>query len=320
MKECDVSIVIPSLNECESLGKIIMDTFTAIRNIDKSVEVIVVDDGSNDDTELELSRLQQSEPDLIVIAHRTNLGKARSLMDGFAVASGKYIGFIDADYQFHPSDFPTLIDALDQCKCDFANGVRIIREDPKGKKIASRIFNILNGVLFRNTDVADWNSGIKVMRSEIAKSFVLCEGDHRLLVAIASIGGFKVKGYRVHHTERQFGTSKYGGIRLLTGPFDLLALKVKELMGKRPFTIFGLFGSLMIVIGMILGLILVYEQQMLGQLIGERPLLILVVLLEIFGFQMFIFGYLAEKLKELEILVGPRVKGEVKKSVYEDAD
>ncbi|MHA1864448.1 MAG: glycosyltransferase family 2 protein [Candidatus Thorarchaeota archaeon] len=312
------SIVIPAFNEAGSLEKIIKNIFDVFQGIGKTVEVIVVDDGSDDDTAKVLDMLLSSLNDFTVVEHSSNLGKARCLMDGFALATGKFVGFIDADFQFHPKDFSMMMEALENDECDLASGVRTKRKDPLSKRLASKVFNGINGILFRGFDVPDWNSGIKLMRSSIAKTLILGEGYHRLIVPMVYNRGQVVKGYPITHTRREFGESKYGVARLLTGPFDLIALKVKHVVSKRPFTIFGLAGGIMIISGLILGGVLVYEQQVLGQLIGDRPLLILVVLLMIFGFQMFMFGYIAEKLVDIEIVSGPSVVGEVKRTSNEE--
>ena len=108
-----------------------------------------------------------------MIEHPQTLGKSECLMDAFKVASGRYIGFIDADYQFHPSDFPEFLQALENDVCDLVNGYRKKRKDPYAKLFASKIFNTINMFAFRGLKSQDWNSGIKLMRSEVAKKLIL---------------------------------------------------------------------------------------------------------------------------------------------------
>ena len=180
----DVSIVIPTFNEQDSIKKIIIDTFSTFAKINRNAEVIVVNDGSTDQTKSNVESLIETQDNLILINISRNRGKSAALMDGFMVAKGRYIGFIDADYQFVPSDFVEFIEILDNDEADLVNGYRMTRRDSILKRIPSKIFNLLNKIAF-GTTFKDWNSGIKLMKAKVAKGLLLRKNYHRYILGIA---------------------------------------------------------------------------------------------------------------------------------------
>ncbi|MFX0183675.1 MAG: glycosyltransferase family 2 protein [Candidatus Hodarchaeota archaeon] len=310
----DTTIIIPAYNEEKTLERIIQDSFAVFRNKDKTVEVIVVNDGSDDSSKAILENIQKTENNLTVIEHSHQLGKSQCLMDGFKLASGKFVGFIDADYQFHPEDFVRFFQILLEEEYDIVNGFREKREDPILKKISSKIFNFVNRIAFGDLNSRDWNSGIKLMRSEVAKNLNLRKGYHRFILGIAHNMGYKIKEIPIKHSKREYGRSKYGFMRLLVSPFDVLALKMKFVISRRPFTLFGFIGTLLVFIGVAFGLELIYEQQVLGRSLGSRTAPILVALFLLFGFLMFVFGYIAEKLSDIEARITDGIPGKILKA------
>lgn len=120
-----------------------------------------------DSTAVVIEEMQRLDKNLANIEHKANIGKSECLMDGFKVASGRLIGFIDADYQFHPQDFPMLLESLERGECDLTNALREKRKDPLTKRDTSRIFNSINAVAFRGLNAPDWNSGQKKTRSKM---------------------------------------------------------------------------------------------------------------------------------------------------------
>ncbi len=224
----NVSIIIPAYNEENTIESIVYETHNVFQNLELKDEIIVVDDGSTDQTREKLWKLDKKLEFLRVITHSINKGKSSALRDGFSMASGKYIGFIDADFQFSPADFQFLLLKLENKKADIVNGIRIKRFDPIWKKCSSRCFNFLVRLLFDNKN-RDWNSGIKLMRSEVAKNLILRRGYHRYIIGIAHYQGFSVIDVPITHRKREFSQSKYGSKRLIIGLVTLIRLRFKDL-------------------------------------------------------------------------------------------
>ncbi len=290
-----VSIIIPAYNEKDTVKDIIEDTFRVlIKNGFNNVEIILIDDGSSDGTTEVGQQLAQEHDYCSLISFRHNRGKTAALREGFRNAKGEYIGIIDADYQFDPTDFPALLEPLVKDEADFVNGRRVKRKDPLTKRSPSFFFNRMSRWVF-GVKLNDWNSGIKIMRRECVQGQVLRAGSHRFLPGIVSNYGFRVIERPVGHQRRKYGKSKYGGNRLVGGLMDLISLKLRISFEKRPMTLFGIFGILLLLAGFLSGAYLVYLQQQ-GEAIGDRPLLLLSVLLLIFGFQLFSLGFIADYL------------------------
>jgi glycosyltransferase involved in cell wall biosynthesis len=296
----DVSIIIPTYNEEGTIKKIIMDTFSTFQQIKKSSEIIVINDGSTDTTRSIIENLSESTANLKIINISRNRGKSQALMDGFANAKGQYIGFIDADYQFVPHDFIEFVEILDNDEADIVNGYRIMRKDPFLKRFPSKIFNYLNKITF-GTTFKDWNSGIKLMKAEVADGLLLRKNYHRYILGIAHYNYFRVKEIPITHKEREFGESKYGPSRLFIGFFDLISLKTKTMIQNNPFLILGIFGIISVFLGFVELIYTLYGRFIQGNLKDIAQELLLGVLLILFGTQLFAFGYIAEKVSDMEL-------------------
>ncbi|MFX0205055.1 MAG: glycosyltransferase family 2 protein [Candidatus Hodarchaeota archaeon] len=290
-----VSIIIPAFNEKDTIKDIAEDTFRILNeNGYDNVEILLIDDGSTDGTTEIGQELAQIHNYCRLISFRNNRGKTTAVREGFREARGQYIGIIDADYQFDPPDFLALLEPLIKNEADFVNGKRKKRKDPLTKRIPSFFWNRMCRWVF-GIKLKDWNSGIKVMRRECIQGRVLREGSHRYLPGIISSAGFRVIERPISHQSRKFGKSKYGRGRLIRGLMDLISLKLRMSFEKRPMTLFGIFGMILLIAGFFCGGYLVYLQQQ-GEAIGDRPLLLLSILLLIFGFQLFSLGFIADYL------------------------
>ncbi|MHA2170369.1 MAG: glycosyltransferase family 2 protein [Candidatus Kariarchaeaceae archaeon] len=296
----DVSIIIPTYNEEGTIKKIIIDTFSTFDQIKKNAEIIVINDGSTDGTRRIVENLIASTDNLKIKNISRNRGKSLALMDGFAIAKGRYVGFIDADYQFMPHDFIKFVEILDNSEADIVNGYRKMRKDSFFKRFPSKIFNFLNKVSF-GTTFKDWNSGIKLMKTEVADNLLLRKNYHRYILGLSHSSYFRVKEIPITHQEREFGESKYGPSRLIIGSFDLLSLKIKTMIQNNPFLIFGIFGIVAFLSGFVELIYTLYGRFIQRNLKDISQELLLGVLLILFGTQLFAFGYLAEKVSDIEL-------------------
>lgn len=289
----DVSIVVPIYNEVESIPRLIDAIATHLRNAALTYEIICVDDGSRDGSDALLKQLAQSRTDLKAVILRRNYGQTPAMAAGFGQAIGKVIITLDGDLQNDPSDIPMLLEKLDE-GYDLVSGWRKNRQDASLTRVLpSKIANWLIG---RVTGVRlhDYGCSLKAYRSELVADMNLYGELHRFLPALAFIEGARIAEVPVKHHSRQFGTSKYGLDRTFRVVMDLLTVSFMRKFLTRPMHVFGLFGLLSLLSGMSIGLYLAILKLGFGEEIGQRPLLILAVVLFLAGLNLFSFGLLAE--------------------------
>ncbi len=289
----EVSIVIPIFNEEESLDKLIEKIVKTLVNYDLSYEVICIDDGSQDKSPQILSELAQQYNNFTAIVLRRNYGQTPAMAAGFKYAKGKIIITLDGDLQNDPIDIPKLIDKLNQ-GYDLVSGWRKNRQDNTltrllPSKIANWIIAKVTGV-----NLHDYGCSLKAYRSELVADMNLYGELHRFLPALAYIEGARIAEIPVSHHPRRYGKSKYGLGRTFRVVMDLLTVFFIKKYLTRPMHVFGLFGLGSTILGMLLGGYLTFLKIGLGQSIGNRPLLILAVLLVLTGVQLLSFGLLAE--------------------------
>ncbi len=287
-----ISVVVPAYNEEENIAvlyKQLVDTFSKMAV--KDFELVFVDDGSTDGTLKQLALLRARDKRVRAISFNKNQGKSAALSAGFTAAKGKTIITMDADLQDKPSEIPKLLGALGTHN-DLVVGWRRKRKDSLGKRLPSLLFNFLASKL-TGLPLHDFNCCFKTMRKEVTQKVRLYGEMHRYLPALAYWKGFRVAEVEVEHAERKFGKSKYGFTRLFTGLMDLITVKFLMTYTKRPLHFFGLAGVLSFALGFLFGLYLLWEK-LHGALIGDRPLLILSVLLMVIGVQFVSLGLVAE--------------------------
>ena len=291
-----ISIVIPAYNEAESLPVLIQQLQAVIKTQAYTAEVIFVNDGSTDETAEVLEQLASKQFSAMlwidVIHFRRNQGKAAGLMAGFAAARGEVVITMDADLQDDPTEIPKLLDALHNGDNDVVSGWKYPRKDPLEKRVFSFVFNRITA-LFTGVKLHDMNCGFKAYRVEVVKELHLYGDLHRYIPILCAQAGFRVGEVKVKHHPRRFGVSKYGLKRIPKGFFDLLTVLFLTRYLKRPLHVFGMIGSLVAFIGVIIGCYLAVLWFMKGG-IGFRPLLILSVLMVILGAQFFSIGLLGE--------------------------
>jgi glycosyltransferase involved in cell wall biosynthesis len=292
-----LSLVIPLLNERESLRPLHGEVAAMLEVAGIDAELIFVDDGSTDGSWEEVRRLFAEDPRVRGIRFRRNLGKAAALEAGFRAARGAVVATLDADLQDDPAEIPAMMAALESASLDMVVGWKYPRHDPAGKRWPSRLFNAVAG-RFGGVRLHDLNCGLKVMRREVVEGLRLYGEQHRYLPVLAAWRGFRVEETKVRHRPRTHGRSKYGRQRFLRGFFDLITVLFLTRYAKRPMHLVGGVALLMFLLGFgILAYLTVWW--FLGGVLSTRPILFLGVLLVLMSGQVFGFGLLAEMVTYL---------------------
>lgn len=289
----DLSFVIPCYNEEESLAKFYQRLTEEINKLDKKeYEIIFVNDGSTDKSLDLLKGFQKKDKAVKIINFRRNYGKATALNQGFKLASGEIVFSLDADLQDEPAEISKFLEKIQDY--DMVSGWKKIRYDPLSKTLPTKLFNwtisLLSGIKLH-----DFNCGFKCYRKEVVKNIHLYGEMHRFIPVLAGSKGFKIGEVIVKHNPREFGVSKYGLNRFTRGLFDAVTVTFITKYLARPFHFFGPIGGVFIILGLIFGSYLSFLR-FSGQSIGDRPLLILTVLLIVTGVQIFSTGLIAEIL------------------------
>jgi glycosyltransferase involved in cell wall biosynthesis len=288
-----VSVVVPIYNELESIPHLLTALSAQLQAAGLSYEILCVDDGSSDGSDRLLKQSALERDDLCVVLLRRNYGQTAAMAAGFSYASGRVIVTIDGDLQNDPSDIPMLMQLLDE-GYDLVSGWRKNRQDKSlTRVIPSKIANWLIGWV-TGVKLHDYGCSLKAYRSELVADMNLYGELHRFLPALAFIEGAKITEVPVKHHARQFGQSKYGLDRTFRVVMDLLTISFMRTFLTRPMHVFGLFGLIFLAVGLALSAHLTYVRLILGEDIGQRPLLILAVVLLLAGLNLFCVGILAE--------------------------
>ena len=289
----DLSVVIPLRNEAPNLQTLHQELTGALRGWGRSYELLLVDDGSTDDTFRILSELQAGDAHVRVIRLRRNFGQTAAFAAGFAHARGRIVVTSDGDLQNDPRDIPALVARLEE-GYDIVCGWRRARKDPW---LTRRLPSMLaNGLISRITGVRlhDYGCSLKAFRSEVIRPLRLYGEMHRFIPAIASEQGVRIAEMVVNHRARRFGRSNYGLSRTVRVVLDLFTVKFLLSYATRPLQMFGPPGLLMGFGGAAIIGYLGYVRLFTGQAIGDRPLLLLGMLLAFGGLQLVTLGLLAE--------------------------
>lgn len=289
----DLSLVVPAKNEQASIGPLVAEIAAALAGRSGlTYEVILVDDGSDDGTWASMERAVAEHDHTRALRLRRNFGKAAALSVGIENARGNIVATLDADLQDDPAEIPRLLDELDRGH-DLVTGHKGIRQDPWHKRLPSKIFNRITGVV-TGLKLRDHNSGLRVARREVYEAIPLYGELHRYIPALAHANGFRVSELTVNHRPRVHGRSKYGVERYVRGALDLLTVMSLTRFGRRPAHLFGGLGVLLGMVGTAILLYLSGVWFLTDQAIGQRPLLLLGVLLVVVGVQLVGMGLLAE--------------------------
>jgi glycosyltransferase involved in cell wall biosynthesis len=289
----ELSVVIPIKNEAASLVELHKEFTETLVRLGFPYELIVVDDGSTDESFRILAELQAGDPHLRVIRLRRNFGQTAAFAAGFDYARGRLIVTSDGDLQNDASDIPAMLERLER-GYDIVCGWRKQRKD---KFFSRRLPSILaNGLISTVTGVHlhDYGCSLKVFRAEVVKGMRLYGEMHRFLPAIASDQGVTIAEVPVNHRARRYGTSKYGIGRTVAVILDLLTVKFMLSYSTRPVQIFGRIGFLMGIPGAVILAWLAYIRLTGQEAIGNRPLLLFGILLVFTGVQLVTMGLLAD--------------------------
>ncbi|HEX7145110.1 MAG TPA: glycosyltransferase family 2 protein [Gaiellaceae bacterium] len=288
-----ISVVVPVHDEERSVALLYDELRSAIEPLHEPWEVIFVDDGSTDGTFSALTRLHNSEQNVRVVRLRRNFGKATALVAGFDQVRGETVVTIDGDLQDDPAEIPRLLAKLDE-GFDLVTGWKTHRRDPFSRRLLSRLFNRVTSA-FSGVRLHDMNCGLKAYRKEVVHGLRLYGELHRFIPVLAHYRGFRIAELPVNHRPREHGRSRYGVERYLRGFLDLLTVSFIGRYGHRPLHLFGGLGLLLGAIGSAI-LIYLTVVKALGHAIGQRPLLLLGVLLVVIGMQFFSLGLISEMI------------------------
>ncbi len=293
----DVSLVIPLLNEEESLPELLDWIMRVVNAHQLDCEVIFIDDGSTDDSWQVIQRLATKNSAVKAVKFQRNYGKSAALHTGFEIATGKVVITMDADLQDSPDEIKGLYDLVMVDGFDVVSGWKKKRHDPLSKTIPTKLYNWaarrITGI-----HLHDFNCGLKAYKLSVVKSIELYGDMHRYIPALAKYAGFKNIGEKVvQHQARKFGVTKFGLNRFLNGPLDLMTVAFMGKFGKKPMHFFGALGMLMFFIGFVLALYLGVDKLFInqnGRLLAERTEFFVALVAMIMGVQFFMTGFLAE--------------------------
>jgi glycosyltransferase involved in cell wall biosynthesis len=285
----DVSVLVPAKDEAENLPEFVRLCGEALERAPFTFEVVVVDDGSVDDSASVLADLRKHYPFLRVASHRRQRGIADALRTAGGVAQGDIFVFYPADLQYLPEDIPTLVTPILAGEADIVTGTK---QGTYEKAFVSGIYNGLCRLLF-GVQVTDLNS-VKAYRREIMLGVPLRPDWHRYMVVIAAVDGFRLTSRPVPLYRRRAGRSKFGWRRIPVGVLDLLSVWFQLRFGRKPMLFFGVAGAGLFIIGFLAGLAALVLR--FGYGIGFRPLLNLVETMVITGIALFGFGFIGEMI------------------------
>jgi glycosyltransferase involved in cell wall biosynthesis len=295
----NLSIVIPLLNESESLPELHEWIARVCNKNNLSYEIIFIDDGSNDGSWDTIKKIRESDPHTKGIKFRRNYGKSAALNVGFAASKGDVIITMDADLQDSPDEIPALYKKIINEHYDLVSGWKKKRHDNTlTKNIPSKLFNLATQSM-SGIKLHDFNCGLKAYSSDVVKNIEVYGEMHRYIPVIAKWAGFKRIGEQVvEHRARKYGTTKFGIERFVNGFLDLLTIFFMGKFGKRPMHFFGVLGTLSILIGFITTMLLIYEKVFNftehSRTLVEKPSFYIALTLLIIGVILFIAGFLGE--------------------------
>ena len=298
----DISVIVPLLNEAESLPELAAWIERVMSEHNFSYEVIMVDDGSTDESWSVIQELHAKNPAIKGIKFRRNYGKSAALNTAFEACVGDVVITMDADLQDSPDEIPELFRMIKEEGYDLVSGWKKVRYDSKlAKNIPSKFFNWTTRRM-SGIQLHDFNCGLKAYKKDVVKSIEVYSEMHRYIPVIAKWAGFTKIGEKVVvHQKRKHGVSKFGWNRFINGYLDLLTVSFMSKFGNKPMHFFGSLGSLSFLIGIIITIVLIAQKlYRMNHLVPgfrqvtDQPLFYLALLAMVFGLMLFLAGYLAE--------------------------
>ena len=288
-----LSIIVPLYNEEESIPQLAEEIRDAVTKLSLEYELIFIDDGSKDGSFKQITSLASSDSRIKCLRFRRNYGKAAALSEGFKEANGELVVTMDSDLQDDPSEIGALIDKINE-GFDVVSGWKKSRKDPWSKKLPSKLFNLVTGIM-SGIRIHDFNCGLKIYKADVIKTISVYGEMHRYIPVLAKLAGFSVTEVVVNHRARLYGKTKFGAGRFLKGFLDLVTVIFLGKYNRNPLHFFGKIGTIILTAGFIINLYLTI-QWFGGIWIGNRPILLLGVLLMIVGIQFISLGLLAEMI------------------------
>jgi glycosyltransferase involved in cell wall biosynthesis len=286
-----ISVIMPAYDEAPNLAEVVPRTVAVLEAMATTYELVVVDDGSTDATPEVMADLAERHPGVRHLRLRRNCGKSAALQAGFERTEGEVVVLMDADGQDDPGEIPALLDTLGR-GVDLVTGRRLVRNDRMIKRTTSKLYNratsMVTGVVGR-----DFNSGLKAMTRRVVDGLELYGELHRYVPVLAAWAGFRVSEVDVAHHPRVHGATKFSRSRFWRGFLDLLTVKFLTTYTARPFHLFGGLGMATGALGSVL-LVWMGISKLAGNAVGQRPALLIGVLLVVVGVQLMSLGLLAE--------------------------
>lgn len=291
----DVSIVIPLFDEEESLPELCAWIERVVQENNFSYEVILIDDGSRDNSWKVIEQLRKNNPNIKGIKFQRNYGKSAALNEGFKAAQGDVVITMDADLQDSPDEIPALYNLVMRDGYDMISGWKKVRHDPISKTVPSRLFNWVTAQVSK-IKLHDFNCGLKSYRRKVIKSIEVYGEMHRYIPVIAKWAGFRKIGEKiVEHRARKYGRTKFGLERFINGFLDLASITFVSKYGKRPMHFFGIWGTISFLVGFGISLYLIINKLVDYRFsITDRPTFYLALVAMIIGTQLFVTGFVAE--------------------------
>lgn len=297
----NLSVIVPLYNEEESLPELAAWVERVANDLSLSHEILMVDDGSTDNSWKVIEELHAQNPNVKGIKFRTNYGKSAALNTAFAACEGDVVITMDADLQDSPDEIPELYRMITEDGYDVVSGWKKKRYDNVMlKNIPSKLFNATTRRISK-IKLHDFNCGLKAYRKDVVKNIEIYSEMHRYIPVIAKWAGFTKIGEKVvHHQKRKYGTSKFGWNRFVNGYLDLMTLTFTKKFGKQPMHFFGLWGSVSFLIGIIIVIAMIIKKLVLqhnGEIfrqVADQPLFYLALLAVVIGCQLFLAGFIGE--------------------------
>lgn len=297
----DISVVVPLYNEEESLPELTDWIRKVMYEHNFAYEIILIDDGSNDNSWQVILDLKKRHSQISAIKFRRNYGKSAALNVGFVQAKGEVVITMDADLQDSPDEIPALYDWIKNKGADLVSGWKRKRYDPLTKTIPTKLFNAVTRKMSGIHNLHDFNCGLKAYRKDVIKSIEVYGEMHRYIPVLAKWAGFtKIEEQVVQHRARKYGTTKFGPGRFVKGFLDLLSIFFVGKFSKRPMHFFGSIGVISFFLGFICTVYLIVEKLIsiangtVYRNVTDQPLFFLSLLAIIIGTQLFLTGFIAE--------------------------
>lgn len=298
-KHYDISVVIPLFNEDESLPELHQWIRKVVNQHQFSTQIIMVDDGSTDQSWNVIENLKEKDEDLVAVKFRRNYGKSAGLYVGFDKADGDVVITMDADLQDSPEEIPELYDMIKNQGYDLVSGWKQKRYDPLSKTIPTKLFNAATRKM-SGVQLNDFNCGLKAYKKAVIKTVEVYGEMHRYIPVMANWAGFKKIGEKVvQHQERKYGVTKFGLERFINGFLDLMSITFISKFGKRPMHFFGTFGTIIFGIAMCFILYIGLDKLFFNtsaQKLADRTEFYVALTFSLIGMQLFITGFIAEMI------------------------